>query len=291
MKIKVLGRGFLGREFERMGYEVLGRDRFDADLALFDYHDFLGDADAVVNCIGKSDRLWCEDPANCDAVTLANSDLPSMLSKYCHSTGKRFVHISTGRLYGDSILPCTEEDPLQAYSFFTASKWAGEQGCNKVKDLIIRPRLLFSGERCNDRTNLILQLSRFKYFVDAVNSVTYTKTVVEAVQALLEAEATGVYNVANTYPMSIHRIATEILPFEGPEISAEKLVKKAGIHIVNNIMCTEKLEKIYTPMTTTDAIREAFQESVSVQPIVPSHTLNHKFFESCLEKGATTRYK
>jgi dTDP-4-dehydrorhamnose reductase len=286
MKIKVLGRGFLGREFERMGYEVLGRERFDTDLAMFDYRD----ADAVVNCIGKSDRLWCEDPNNCDAVTLANSDLPSMLSKYCASTGKKFVHISTGRLYGDSILPCTEDDPLQAYSFFTATKWVGEQGCDKSKDIIIRPRLLFSGERCNDRNNLIMQLSRFKYFVDAVNSVTYTKTVVRAVQALLEAGATGVYNVANTNPLSIHYIATEVLPFDGAEISAEKLVKKAGIHIVNNVMCTEKLEKIYTPMTTADAIREAFQESVSVQPD-PGYDLPSNIFESCLEKGATTRYK
>jgi dTDP-4-dehydrorhamnose reductase len=290
MKIKVLGRGLLGREFERMGYEVLGRKRFGADTALYDYDNFLGDADAVINCIGKSDRVWCEDPKNCDAVTAANIDLPSMLSKYCATTGKRFVHISTGRLYGDSVEPCTEEHPLQAYSFFTASKWAGEQGCNKETDLIIRPRLLFSGERCNNRNNLVMQLSRFKYFVDAINSVTHTKTVVEAVKTLLDAEATGIYNVANTDPLSIHEIATEVLPFDGAAISARKLVEAAGIHIVNNIMCTEKLEEFYKPMSTTDAIQEAFWESVSVQAHL-SYDVSKEIFESCLENGATTRYR
>lgn len=291
MKIKVLGRGLLGREFERMGYEVLGRERFDADLAVFDYDNFLGDADAVVNCIGKSDRVWCEDHKNCDAVTLANSDLPSRLSKYCNSTGKRFVHISTGRLYGDSLEPCTEEHPIQAYSFFTASKWVGEQGCNKSKDLIIRPRLLFNGERCNDRNNLIMQLSRFKYFVDAVNSVTHTKTVVEAVKVLLDVGATGIYNVANTDPLSIHAIATDILPFDGAPISAKRLVESAGLHIVNNIMCTKKLEEFYTPMATADAIQKAFIESVSVDPALASYDISQKIFDSCLENRATARYK
>ncbi len=291
MKIKVLGRGLLGREFERMGYEVLGRELFDTGMDLFDYDPLIGDADVIVNCIGKSDRVWCEDPNNSDAVTLANSDLPSMLSQYCAATGKRFVHISTGRLYGDSKTPCTEEDQLRAYSFFTASKWVGEQGCNKSKDLIIRPRLLFNGERCNDRNNLIMQLSRFKYFVDAVNSVTYTKTVVEAVKVLLDVDATGIYNVANTDPLSIHAIATDVLAFDGAPISAKRLVETAGLHIVNNIMCTKKLEEFYKPMATIDAIREAFIDSVTVEPALASYDISNKIFDSCLENGATARYR
>jgi nucleoside-diphosphate-sugar epimerase len=257
-KIAVLGRGFLGREFERMGYTVFGRDGFsfreDQDMGILDGFN------AIVNCIGISDTRYCEDRSNFSEVMSVNADLPAMLSTYCYVTGKKFIHISTGCLYGDSYsVPCDEDHPISAHCTYTVSKYAGEMWCNPETDIIIRPRLLFGEELVSGRNNLIQKLMRFKKFLDLPNSVTWTRTIVEAVQALLDNDASGIFNVSNRGFHTIQDIA-KMAGIDGGSMSQQELWAEQGIHLVSNFMSTKKLEEYYVPPTVEDAIAECMKK-------------------------------
>ena len=252
MKILVLGKGFLGQEFESMGYEVWGKDRLvlrrDTQL------EFLGDYDVVINCIGISDTRFCELPENFPKVLQTNSSLPYGLSRGCEFYETKFVHISTGCLYDEIGRPCSEDDFLAAHCGYTVSKYAGEIGCNKDRDLILRPRLLFSDKRMNTHNNLLQKLPKFNSFVDELNSVTWNKTIVEATQALLDHEQTGVFNVANEGRHTIYEIATEMLGLKGDKMSGEQLRSSQGLYLVNNVMDISKLKQFYQPVSVEKAV-------------------------------------
>jgi dTDP-4-dehydrorhamnose reductase len=267
MKVLVLGKGFLGREFEEMGYEVWGRDKFDFKCyrERIDYymqHHFpiqdFEKYDVIINCIGISNTRYCEDPENFTNVLNINGTLPRLLSWICKQYNKKFVHISTGCLYDEVGRPCTEEDFLAAHCGYTVSKYVGEMGCNKEHDLIIRPRLLFSDKKMETRNNLLQKLLKFDTFVDELNSVTWNRTIVEAVQALLDNNQTGVFNVANEGRHTIYEIATKMLGREGTKMSGEQLRKSQGLHLVNNVMDISKLKQFYQPPTVEKAIETCY---------------------------------
>jgi dTDP-4-dehydrorhamnose reductase len=254
MKIAVLGKGFLGQEFESMGYEVWGRDKFDAtninNLQLIKAFEHV---DVIINCIGISDTRYCEDPKNFEEIMHVNGHVPKVLSQYCQATNKKFVHISTGCLYDEIGRPCTEEDFLATHCAYTVSKYVGERGCDTTRDLIMRPRLIFSDKKQTGHNNLIQKLMKFDTFVDEFNSVTWNKTIVEAVQALLDEKQSGIFNVANEGIHTIHEIA-QMLGRNGEKISGAELRKSQGLYLVNNVMDISKLRQFYLPPTVSKAI-------------------------------------
>lgn len=83
MKVLVLGKGFLGKEFEEMGYEVWGRDKFNFKFDDRYEYGIFEDYDAIVNCIGISNTRYCELPQNIEHVVELNGSLPSFLSHIC----------------------------------------------------------------------------------------------------------------------------------------------------------------------------------------------------------------
>lgn len=258
MKIVVLGRGFLGQEFEKMGYEVWDRKRFNFSTSV----DVLVDYDVVINCIGISNTRYCEDPKNFNEIMTVNGTLPNILSRYCNTKGKKFVQISTGCLFDEVGRPCTEEDFISAHCNYTVSKYAGEMSCNKETDLILRPRLLFSDTKMDTHNNLIQKLLKFDTFVDEFNSVTWNKTIVEATQALLDAGVSGIFNIANEGVHTIYDIATKMLGKSGAKMSGEELRKSQGLFLVNNVMDLTKLKKYYQPETVENAIKECYKELI-----------------------------
>lgn len=257
MKIAVLGKGFLGQEYEEMGYDVLGRDKFQ--IQVWDEYtnrnifEPLKDYDVIVNCIGQSNTRYCEDPANFDEIMFTNGTVPKILSEYCKQNDKKFVHISTGCLYDETGRPCTEEDFLATHCAYTVSKFAGEMGCDKERDLILRPRLLFNDKKQAGHNNLIQKLMKFDTYIDEFNSVTWNRTIVEAMQALLDAEQVGVFNVANEGRHTIHEIA-KMIGKTGEKMSGAELRKGQGLFLVNNVMDISKLKQFYLPPTVKEAI-------------------------------------
>jgi len=261
MKIIVLGRGYLGKEFERHGYEVWGRDKFTYNINkesvdAFEFSSELYNCDIIINCIAKSNTRWCE--ANFDEALAVNGILPKKLSNFCDISRKKFVHISTGCLYDNAYKINKETDFTAAHCNYTVTKWVGEQGCNKEKDLILRPRLLFDSTPC--KNNFLYRLLNFNSCViNRQDSLTCTTTLVESIIALLKNKQTGIFNVANKGNASMWQIAKwldskkEIL-----DTSIEQVREDQGLYLVNNTMDLTKLKKFYNPKSLEICIKECY---------------------------------
>lgn len=261
-KILVLGRGYLGTEFERHGIETWGKDKFQiqfSDKAILGYQlEELKNYDVVVNCIGKSNTRWCEEDENFSEALFVNGYLPGIISDFCKENNIRFVQVSTGCLYDNVEEPNTESAFKGAHCNYTITKWIGELQCNK-QDLIVRPRLYFSD--VEDRNNLLCKLPKFNtYTGDKLDSFSCTSTIVGAVKALTTAEQSGIFNVAQIGSATIARIAHWCgLPIKGVH-TANQLREKEDLYLVNNVMDVSKLLKFYQPTDIKTAVKLSYAE-------------------------------
>lgn len=253
-KTIVLGRGFLGKEFEKMGYKVLGRKEFNYDPTIYPLLK-LCKYDTIINCIGNADTRACEDPKNWNSVYSVNAKLVADLSLFCRSRDKKFVHISTGCVYDKNDKPQKETDFVSSHCRYVVSKLAAEYFCSE-NDLIIRPRLFFSD--VEDKNNLLTKLPKFEKHLTELNSFTSTRTIVEAVTALLEAEQKGIFNVAQKGFSTVKDICKALDLPEKPDINGEELQKDQGVALVNNIMDISKLEEFYKPREVIQEIKDCF---------------------------------
>jgi len=249
MRILVVGRGFLGRAFERKGILTWGRKEFQPEVNIKRVDEF----DVVVNCIGKSDTRWCE--TNFMEAFYSNAIIPKGLSAYCNKNNIRFVHVSTGCLYDKVGIENKETDFLSAHCNYTVTKWSGENFCNS-NDLIIRPRLLFGTEKSDK--NLICKLPKFDKFLTEVNSYTSVDVIVDAVLALIEAGQKGIFNVACDGTATVKELAGWI-GVHGEDITAEELVKRENLYLVNNVMCLNKLKNFYEPPKLHDEVMRCYE--------------------------------
>jgi len=253
----VLGHGFLGKAFEKKGFEVWGRDRFElagrgvvgASLP------HLAGYDTIINCIAKSNTRWCEKPENfCEAIW-SNGDVPRILSNYCAAVGKQFVHISTGCLYDSGLYPYTETDFMTTHCNYTVSKWIGEKGLHK-QDLVLRPRLLFGD--FVDKGNLLCKLPKFTHFLRAYNSYISVNVLVDAIMALLEQGQSGIFNAACDGVATVKELA-DAIGLEGVGITEGELHEREHLYLVNNVMDLTKLKQFYQPPDLMDEIKRCWE--------------------------------
>jgi len=263
-KTIVLGRGFLGKEFERHGYEVWSRDKFEA---LKTPLSILDDYDIIINCIAKSNTRWCEDKINFLEALNINGHHPAELSMYCEKNNKKFVHISTGCLYDETHKSNNESSFIAAHCNYTVTKWIGEMGCNSSRDLILRPRLLFSDVK--DKNNLLCKLPNYdKYVSDKKDSLTSTTTIVHATTKLLENNCSGIFNIAEDGYASIYEIVCWCDKFNKPIpspwwnmlTSINTVRENEKLYLVNNIMSINKLKQYYQPPKLIDRINECYKK-------------------------------
>ena len=147
----------------------------------------------------------------------------------------------------------SETDFIEAHCNYVVSKWVGEMGCDLERDLIIRPRLYFSD--VENKLNLICKFPKFTTILNEFNSVTSTRTIVEAVTSLLENNQVGVFNVANDGAYTIKQLSEAIGYKWNKEqvVTQAELHKSQGLYLVNNVLDLSKLKQFYTPR---DAIEE-----------------------------------
>lgn len=266
-KVIVLGDGFLGNAFKRAGYEVWGRDKFEWNGPSFPPEFLRGmlrgkDVEAVVNTIGISDTRFCEDDNNWDLIHSVNGILPGYLSRQCGGLA-RFVHISTGCLYDkNNGVGQKESDFKAAHCNYVVSKWIGEIGCDAEEDIILRPRLLFDSAAPAEgkRNNLLCKMSGFTQFLDEYNTVTSLDTIVEATQALLDADAYGIFNVGQTGAYTIAYMAEQLGLTVEKKLKQEDLHASQGLYLVNNLMDLSKLREFYEPRNTITELKRCWEE-------------------------------
>jgi len=261
-KILVLGKGYLGKEFERHGIESWGKDEFNIkypEVTISGHKiEELRNYDVIINCIGKSDTRWCEKNENFNEALFINGRIPSILSTFCNKHNIKFVHISTGCLYDDTKTINTEESFVGSHCNYTMTKRIGELGCSP-KDLIIRPKLFFSDVK--DKNNLLCKLENFTRFSgDKLNSFTCTSTVIGAVKELIGAEQSGIFNVAQSDFATVAKIALWCgVPIK-EVVTGEQLSKKEGMYLSNNVMDISKLLKFYKPMDIEPSVKLSYAE-------------------------------
>lgn len=272
MKTIVLGNGYIGSGFAEYGnFPVIGKDQFEYTGYNFnELIPLIADYDVIINCIGFTDTKASELKENGRVLLHVNSNLVGELSKYCNENNKKFVHISTGDLYGNSfteyrigtdkatlvkteweknVETCADLDIGTEYRF---SKVLGERMCNLENDLVIRIRLPFDGR--NHPKNLMCKVVKFTNFYMFQTSLTYVPDMVKATIALVNAKQSGIFNVTQNETASILFLMRNVLQYPRlqhidihdkthPNIIAEKNT----IHVHNDINI-EKLLNFYTPM-------------------------------------------
>lgn len=254
----ILGNGFLGSQFKKNGYRVLSRKdvNFVNDESFIEFSSKWlknkPEIKCVINCIGNADTRNCENLNFWNDVFFTNSIIPKKLSKLCRHYGKKFVQISTGCVYDQNSRPNTEEDSPSSHCNYVVSKICAENFCDSSGDLIIRPRLFF-GETDN-KNNLLCKLPKFEKHLNEINSYTSLQTIVEAVDALIQLDKVGVYNVAQEGYATIGEICEWIGLEPKPKITGLELQKDQNLNLVNNILDISKLKKIYEPRPLKDEI-------------------------------------
>jgi dTDP-4-dehydrorhamnose reductase len=262
--IIVLGRGFLGKEFERHGFKVWDKTKFN--LTPDDHSDLkkINSYDVIINCIAKSNTRWCEDSKNFNNALFVNGIIPKILSEKCKSEHKKFIHISTGCLYDDTTKDNKEDDLIASHCNYTVTKWVGEKYCNK-NDIILRPRLLFSD--IPDKNNLLCKLPNYKSYVNNYkDSLTRTKTIVNTCITLLEENASGIFNVAEDGPCTIADIVMWCNNFGKPKstdwihlTTMEHVRNIQKLYLVNNTMDISKIKKYLKINRIKDSIQECYK--------------------------------
>lgn len=212
MKILVLGcNGMAGHlislYFKEKGHEVVGFARQQSqlldssiigdasDMALIKKVIEEGNYDAVINCIGLLNHFAENNKAM--AVHL-NSYLPHYLVELTKDTKTRIIHMSTDCVFAGNDGPYFEDTLPNGASFYDRSKAMGE--FNNDKDLtfrnsIIGPDIKASGIGLFNW--FMKQEGPIVGFTGAIWTGVTTYTLAQAMEAALNENLTGLYNLVN----------------------------------------------------------------------------------------------
>lgn len=265
MKIGIFGVGWMGKQIAGgLGAWLMRGDignRPSVRVALETFNP-----DIVINAAGKTGTPnidWCEEHKI--ETAYSNTAGPLILATECWERKIKLVHLSSGCLW-DGRQGITEEDRPEPVSYYGVTKALADDALMGlgIDPLIVRLRMPFSGE-VNPR-NLITKLARYPKVTGAVNSITYTHDFITALKALIELEATGIYNIVNPGPVSHWEIMELYKEIVDPNHKFQKIEKSELLKMVNTgrsdcTLSTEKIEalEIHLP-SATDRVKEALVE-------------------------------
>jgi dTDP-4-dehydrorhamnose reductase len=208
-------RGQLGRAslalLEARGVSAAGADLPELDVAdAGAVKDFLAARspapEVVLNAAAFTHVDRCErEPA---AAERGNAVAPGVLAEVCRAVGAKLVHISTDYVFaGDAREPYREEDPTDPRCVYGRTKLEGERRvlAASADFAVLRTSWLFGAGR-NFIAAILDQAARrrcvdasgpLRVVDDQIGRPTYAADLAEAVTSLVEAEARGLYHVAN----------------------------------------------------------------------------------------------
>ncbi|MFY9553063.1 MAG: dTDP-4-dehydrorhamnose reductase, partial [Thermoanaerobaculia bacterium] len=203
------------------GWEVVGRSKADLDItdsgrvskALRELRP-----DVVVNCAAftKVDASETDPRAfEVNGAAVAN------LADACGHVAAQLVQISTDFVFdGEKHAPYTEDDPVRPLSAYGRSKHAGEEAALRLPgSLVVRASWLFGRSGWNFIEAILKQVEegkgRLSVVADQLGRPTATTDLADALLALLDAGASGIYHFANRGEVSWHDFAREILWLAG----------------------------------------------------------------------------
>ncbi|NNG11896.1 MAG: dTDP-4-dehydrorhamnose reductase [Halobacteria archaeon] len=216
------GDGQLGtevvREFTRLGHEILAplpeeMDFLDPDTLAARATAL--QADWVVNCAAYTQVDHAESEPG-QAFTI-NRDSAGSLASVAAETGGRMMHISTDFVFdGKQSRPYREDDEPAPLSVYGRSKWEGDKAVLAALPgaIILRTAWVY-GVHGNNFVKTMLRLAGegkpLRVVDDQVGTPTWTADIVQAMVALVEADASGVFHFTNAGETSWCGFARAIL--------------------------------------------------------------------------------
>ncbi len=203
------------------GHDVLARPKSDLDIT--DPKSVLAAVrelapDVLVNCAAFTRVDDCETDPRAFAV---NAAAVEHLAEACRRHGAQLVQISTDFVFdGSKAAPYVEDDAVNPLSAYGRSKRGGEEAALQLPgSLVVRASWLFGRSGWNFVEAILKQVEggkkRLSVVVDQVGRPTATTDLSEAIAALLEAGASGVYHFANRGEVSWNEFAREIVWLAG----------------------------------------------------------------------------
>ena len=212
--------GMLGTDLvpalEGAGGAVFARPKSELDVTRpSDVRRAFRDAqpDVVVNCAAFTKVDAAETDTRAFEVNALGVEI---LAAECRARGARLVQISTDFVFdGAKAFPYLEEDSPAPLSAYGRSKLEGERAALGLPDaLVVRASWLFGSFGWNFVEAIRRQIAEGKRVLAVVDDQrgrpTATTDLSEAIVALLERNATGVYHFANRGEVSWFDFAREI---------------------------------------------------------------------------------
>ena len=288
MRVLVLGSsGFLGSylgfALPRLGHEVSGVSRspvphFPDNHGVKGLEQFTevirpGDYDAVINCVAVASHEACEaDPENAQTV---NADFPAVWASAAAEAGARFLHVSTDAGFdGASAELYTETDATNPESVYGMTKVRGEQAVLATNPDVVVLRANFFGWSRNTKTGILdFFVNAFTAqipitgFEDYVVSSLYMGDLADAMMALVDGGASGVFHTVSSTPRSKYDFGRMVATTSGllsDSMTAGSLADATGLaprgH--NLALSTAKIEQVLgRVMPSTEAgIQRALSE-------------------------------
>jgi dTDP-4-dehydrorhamnose reductase len=174
--------------------------------------------DVVVNCAAFTKVDACETDPRAFEV---NARAVGFLANACGDLGAQLVQLSTDFVFdGSKRAPYVEDDPTAPLSAYGRSKRDGEEEALRLpSSLVVRASWLFGRSGWNFVEAILKQVeegkARLSVVADQLGRPTATPDLSEAIVALLDAGATGVYHFANRGEASWNDFAREILWLSG----------------------------------------------------------------------------
>ena len=174
--------------------------------------------DAVVNCAAFTKVDDCETDARAESV---NARAVGHLADACGRHAAQLVQVSTDFVFdGEKGAPYVEDDPPRPLSAYGRTKLGGEEAALRLPgSLVVRASWLFGRAGWNFVEAILRQVESGKtslsVVTDQVGRPTATTDLSEAIAALLDAGASGLYHFANRGEVSWNEFAREIVWLAG----------------------------------------------------------------------------
>lgn len=205
--------------------------------------------EVVINAVAKTNLEWCQE--NKEECYQVNTAGVLNLVEACATAGKKLVHISSGCLFdGNEVAVDENSIPTPAVWYTHTKTWADQivENYGYKNFLILRPRQLVSS--IAHPTNLLTKFSKMREIsaIDEDNSTTCIEDFGKMIDHLLEVDATGIFNCANSGVISPYQIAKMIQETINPELVVKKIDYKEFLKTltnkrVNTVLSTKKLEE------------------------------------------------
>jgi dTDP-4-dehydrorhamnose reductase len=267
MKILITGgNGMVARAakriFQAAGDEVISFSKEDLDISDAEaVNQALSSVkpDAVMNCAAYTNVDGCEsNEALCFAV---NSTGVGNLASASKRVGARFATISTDYVFdGGSFDFYTENDFPNPISVYGKSKLEGERRALEANEesIIVRSGWIYGQGGTNFLSIIadkLLQGDSITAISDSFGTPTFADDLCRAIRSLLDANATGIFHVANEGEgTSYHGFAVEV---------AKAL--KVPTDLVSEI--SEKQLSRPAPRPTSSKLRSARLSEIDIEPL------------------------